>query len=384
MAFIGFLCFPQNKFNNYLQDNFHMRGILVFLALGLLLAGCAAEEDIGEDNITVPVDNITVNDSDICSGPVCGTDGITYQTDCDAYDMGMMVDYLGECFVPEIIKCNETDGGIDLEKRGKTSKGNESFLDYCVDDQQLVEYTCLDNDVDFATFICGENRTCEDGRCVVITEPESVPDQVCRGPLTVNTSKRENATWNGTVYKDLCVESKIVKDYYCRDGKLESLNNQCDPGFSCKDGICMKEIRLCTDSDGGINLSVRARVIVSRGFTVMYDDWDECIDEGSLREHYCLEDDNGNSSVEECGPGFKCAGGRCLESNCQETDEGRDIYERGTTSIQKQDISERDKCMSDWRLKEYYCWGDDIEIDDILCPDDHICDNGRCVRGEIK
>lgn len=309
-----------------------------------------------------------------CTGPVCGSDGNNYATDCNALDAGVAVLYRGECIVEE--NCTDTDGGVDQNTAGTASKGNETHSDYCLDADQLIEYTCLSNAITLTTISCGEGKECRDGLCFELPTPE-VPSG-CNGPVADDIYKKEQVSLNGSVYSDVCVDFKTVKDYYCEDNSLKSINHECPPGYGCSDGQCNPLSYECTETDGGNDSSVRGKTTVTRGLFISFDKWDECIDDGLLTEYYCLLNGTAASQDIECPSGKKCDNGRCIRSDCSETDDGLDIYEVGTTELGASEST--DECLNDEEITEYYCYGDDIRSKTKDCGTGYRCDDGECVH----
>jgi hypothetical protein len=321
-----------------------MRGILFIILL--LVFGCTSQEVT--DNVT----NVTkTNDTNItnvtCTGPVCGSDGNTYLTDCNALAANITEFTQGKC--------------------------DKTFTDFCINETELLEYTCLDNEVANTSISCN----CQGGKCV---EPEPAVDLGCEGPIQPDIYKAENATINGTVSSDICIDFTTVKDFYCKDNVLKAANSQCPAGWRCNLGACEEVIAQCTETDLGADIYTRGRTVVSKGMYTPFNKWDECDDQGTLIEHYCGIEGSVTQEI-ECGSGYMCSGGRCIESDCSETDDGFDIYKKGRAEIDEQE--EVDRCINDYKLREYYCYGNSIENDDINCPEDHICDNERCVEGSI-
>jgi len=277
--------------------------------------------------------------------------------------------------------CTDSDGGTEPAVQGTASKGNESHTDYCLDSEQLMEYSCLDNSITMVTVICGEGEECDQGACVSKPEPE--PNITgCTGPIEANIYLRESVTANGSVYEDTCIEFKVVKDYYCRDNKLESLNNECPPGYGCQEGRCEVFSMECGETDDGNDTLARGKTTVSKGLLIIFDKWDECVDEGMIIEHYCLE--NGSAATEEllCGSGLKCVSDRCVRSKCNDTDGGFNIYEEGVVTVNGEEYE--DDCRGRDEVKEYYCYGDEMKSDDKLCGTGYICNHGKCVEGSIS
>jgi hypothetical protein len=375
MAFAGLKCSSQATFKKHARKNKAMRGYILFLLLGLAAVGCVGEQpEMNQTNVT---ENVTEEPERNCTGPVCGADGNTYQTDCDAVDAGIAVMHAGPC--PEE-NCTDSDGGVEPAVRGTVSKGDENQTDYCLDSEQLVEYVCLDNYITMTTVLCGEDEECGGGECAARPEPNITTG--CTGPVEPDIFTKQNVTANGTLYTDACVDYKTVKDYYCRNNKLESLNNECPAGSGCSEGRCVDFAMECTETDAGNDTLIRGKTTATKGFLVLFSKWDECIDEGMLREHYCLE--NGTAATEDvlCGSGLKCVSDRCVRSKCDDTDGGFDIYEAGTVTFEDEEYD--DKCRGREEVIEYYCYGDDVRSDDKLCGEDYICNRGKCVEGSIS
>jgi hypothetical protein len=309
---------------------------------------------------------------------------MTYPTDCEAEVAGVSIAYEGECKEAE---CEDSDGGLMIDIAGTAIKGGESQTDYCLDGAQLVEYTCLDNQLQITTVSCGKDKECEDGRCVPVPPAANNTTNVspgCSGPVQTDPNVRQSATMNGTVYYDTCVEFKVVKEYYCKDNQLQFISHECPSGFGCEDGQCNQLGFNCSETDDGNDTAVRGRTTVTKGaFATPFDKLDQCLDEGILEEHYCLE--NGTAATEEilCASGTKCSSGKCISSDCSETDNGIDIYKGGITTNDDTGEDESDDCINDDSLKEVYCYGDSIRTKTVHCPEDYFCDNDRCVEGEI-
>jgi|GEM_PF-2621517 len=132
----------------------------------------------------------------------------------------------------------------------------------------------------------------------------------------------------------------------------------------------------CTESDSGLNKNVKGSV-VANGIT--YDD--VCESEGTLREYFCSGTEV-SSNLVDCGEGFECSQGACVESeeeeveepDCVETDSGRDYTTSGTLTYKWSDYV--DTCQGNYDMIEYYC------EDDKMKQENHHCDVGqRCVDG---
>ncbi len=363
-----------------------MRGTIVLLLVcGMLAFGCtqggegAGQNATNQSNDTGPVQS--------CAGPVCGSDNVTYKTDCDADLAGVSILYAGPCIEPD---CTDSDGGINSSVAGTAEKGGESHDDYCLDAGQLIEYSCLENSIDMVTIQCGQNMTCESGRCIEAAIPPqqnnttTQPSLSCTGMMAPDIYRKDKVSYNGTDYEDACIEFQVVKDYFCEDDLVKSINNQCPAGHACSDGACYKLSLNCTETDAGNDTTTKGKTIVFKGLTISLEEYDECIDEAIVKEYSCL--DNGSAAISEiqCPSGFKCSGGRCLEGKCNETDGGLNIYKYGTTTAEGKDY--RDDCMNAHSLLEYYCYGDSVESKVMDCGKGYICnaDSNKCIEGSIS
>ncbi len=122
----------------------------------------------------------------------------------------------------------------------------------------------------------------------------------------------------------------------------------------------------CIDSDGGLNAQVY-------GYTKgnWYSDNDDsqhndyCNGLYSVYEMYCNESGQGNLQVVDCGYNEICQEGVCVPSEedvyviCTESDNGYDIYNKGTNTgiyyITGENVDIEDSCSSDSQIKEVYC-----------------------------
>jgi len=369
-----------------------MRGI-VFLVLvsAMLISGCV---DLSKVD-TTPI-NGSVYPSE-CSGPVCGTDGVNYPSDCAAIDAGAQAAYSGDC----LPRCDDSDGGNEPGTYGTVSTDYVNASDSCEDAITLIEFFCINGTLANSTHIC-TNSTCELGRCLPIEEAdsqnetnqtdgmenESVPEipegpgpvilEGCYGPTEPNVSAVETVTFNGTEYTDMCADYKVVKDYYCLNDELVSINNECDPGYSCDRGACRPVPVSCKDTDEGNDTVNRGTVTISKGIYSGFSETDSCIDDGIILEYMCLENGSAISQEILCGNGLRCFSGRCVRSDCDDNDGGYNIYEKGMAEIGSEQY--RDECVTDTKLREYYCYGNGVDSIMVECPDEYICDIGRCTQ----
>ena len=62
--------------------------------------------------------------------------------------------------------CTDSDDGYGANLRGTCSNNNGDFTDYCVSENQLNEYFCMNYNCEVNIVTCGPDRTCVDGRCI--------------------------------------------------------------------------------------------------------------------------------------------------------------------------------------------------------------------------
>ncbi|MBN1169398.1 hypothetical protein JXA56_00050 [Candidatus Micrarchaeota archaeon] len=349
-----------------------MRGVFVVLAVMLLL-GCTSVSEEAEK--PAPVVQPPPEEVPLCSGPVCGSDGITYETDCDALDAAVQSFVLGECLKEE--ECIETDGGMYSGVFGSVTKGNISYHDFCENSSILIEYACIENEIKNSSIECP--GMCVDGECIEL-KPEL--DKTCRGPSQPDIYVRETVTVAGVNYTDVCIDFITVKDYYCKDNNVTAVNRNCEPGERCDGGKCVLLEFRCSETDEGRDVYTKGKTTQNFGISTTFSEWDDCDDEGTVIEHYCSENNTAVTEYIRCESGYKCLLGRCVKSKCSETDSGFDIYKKGTVQIG--DDKYTDDCLNDYTLREYFCYGDRVEEEDLRCPEGYICDNDRCVEGYIR
>ena len=366
-------------FYKLIRVTMSMRGIIL-LIIFLIAAGCTTPSTGGNESNVTNTSNVTPPSD--CIGPVCGSDNQTYGTDCELRGTNVTVLYQGECQVEA--NCSDSDGGLNPEVFGTASKGSESETDLCLNENQMIEYVCDDNSILSNNVMCEEGKKCKDGQCVEVPKPPP-PNMTpgCIGTGQTDIYTQENVTSNGVSYADSCADYRTVKEYYCKNDKLESSNNICPSGYGCSLGQCYQLKFECTETDNGNDTSTRGRTVVTKGILSTSDNWDECIDIQTIREYYCLENGTSGSGEFSCGNGKKCVSGRCVSSSCSETDGGKNIYNYGVTTASGVDYE--DDCIDSKTIKEYYCYGDDVESDSKNCGPGYICneDTDKCVEGSV-
>ena len=152
--------------------------------------------------------------------PVCGTDGKTYNNECEASVAGIQVQCKGLC--PCKFRCTDSDGGLNYYTLGLTSVCPPVGGGVCTaakdscNNEYLTEFYCLSNDVAAETYYC--NNGCKDGACISgpgkqITKKEVINwiDQNCYGTPSV-TQQSTSSTSSGGSGATGNVISKIFTD----------------------------------------------------------------------------------------------------------------------------------------------------------------------------
>lgn len=257
-------------------------------------------------------------------------------------------------------------------------------------------YKCVDGYCDYAEECSDKDENCAPGRPGCCKGLICGPNFVCE-PTTedycTDTDNGINADEKGTTSElyqgdyqeqtDYCTEQvgliaytePTLIEYYCtKENRLAYTSIQCP--YGCSDGVCL-EIT-CTETDFGKDFFTYGHA--TGYFAGTYGEWhDNCV-RGLLTEYYC--DGNEVKSVElECE--FGCEENACLqeaELGCDETDDGQDYTEQGTTTgYLAGDWGEyTDYCTDDgFTLVEFYC-----DADDNVAVEQHTCERQQCDDGE--
>ncbi|MBD3397971.1 hypothetical protein GF413_02735 [Candidatus Micrarchaeota archaeon] len=395
-----------------------MKKIIAFLLVfGILLSGCVTEEACPEER-----------------DDVCGTDGVTYTNACYAEKAGVEVAHQGACEAAPLGTCTDSDGGKNAVEYGTASKGNESYNDSCrPDGLGVYEYYCSNNVVTSENMDCPEGMECEEGKCIVAEPSCTDSDGGVEADVFGTATDEEGSN------SDECASSNKVTEYYCNEeGESVSVEVSCGPGMVCQGGACIEPD--CYDSDGGFNIYEKGQVIPSEGGYY----WDYCSGESKVREYYCSEegdalytttdcpsgyycssgacrqgetcydtdggieeDEYGEVSTStdeeedycydsdtvkeyycddgeidykliECGSDERCDDGECVEEDCYDSDGGKDRDEKGRVEIGDDEWD--DYCIDEDTVREYYCYGNEKEYQNMDCGSGEVCSGGECVE----
>jgi len=207
-----------------------------------------------------------------------------------------------------------------------------------------------------------------EGECVVCKDSDGGSDSLVKGKTTKN----------GEEVSDECVGVGAVLEYYCENSEIKNTTIVCPLDYTCKDGVCAREEpppMVCSDTDEK-DIYTKGTVSVA-GHT--YED--VCTDARLVKEYFC-EGDEAENLIFQCPNGYRCEGGKCteLEQTCSDTDEGKDVYEKGSVSLVTllTQVYYEDYCVNSTIVKEYYCVDNKVESEEVNCPEGYFCYGDEC------
>jgi hypothetical protein len=216
---------------------------------------------------------------------------------------------------------------------------------------------------------CAKVGISYNGECRVCEDSDSGRDPNARGTAIID----------GKNQTDYCIVFGYVEEYYCLNGTIGRESVKCGEGLECREGACMQKSvqpeETCHDSDG--------KDIYRKGFAngsgTIYDD--SCSDGKTVVEYYC-KGQRAEPWVTACPTGYRCEDGVCFKSGayCLDSDGGRNTDAGGKTTAKTNLVIQEylDKCLSDGRLREYYCVAGEIVTEDVECPQGWRCVEAAC------
>jgi hypothetical protein len=198
-------------------------------------------------------------------------------------------------------ECFDSDGGKNYYVKGVVETHTQRLEDHCNNDGTLTEKYCTETgEAKAETVGCPDG--CSEGVCLSVNQTDPCEGVTCSDGC-YNESDRK--------YDGSCVEGECVYDYeYCPGG--------------CSEGTCLPDTSgyFCTDTDGGIDYTVKGYVNWSNGTDPGYVS-DYCSD-SLLSEWYCQDVFPGYPGYEthECPNG--CSDGVCLPESQVECTENSD------------------------------------------------------------
>jgi hypothetical protein len=179
-------------------------------------------------------------------------------------------------------------------------------------------------------------------------------------------------TEQGTTYSnnlgtktDTCKNTNYLIEYYCSGNKGYSTTIKCIDG--CENGACQKPS--CSETDDGKDHTQQGTTYSNNLGTKT----DTCKNADYLTEYYCSGNRAYSTSI-KCKYG--CSNGACETTTadyCSDSDR-RDYTEKGKTYSNQG--TKTDTCTDKKTLTEYYCSGNRVYSEKILC--DYSCSDGAC------
>ncbi len=206
--------------------------------------------------------------------------------------------------------CTDSDGGQKSGIKGITTiSGPEGIVgsqkDVCIGELSVYEGTCISAKLlDMNTVSCEPGEICRDGACVPQTCTDSDGGRVPRerGKVTLTVAERI------VTVEDWCIGNYVMEQFCGGIGATELMVNSmsCQINEVCYNGACVPQI--CTDSDGGVDPSIKGTVVVSGPHGIgSSEDW--CSGSSGVYERYCY----GNTPALKL---VSCASGTCVDGAC--------------------------------------------------------------------
>ena len=204
--------------------------------------------------------------------------------------------------------------------------------------------------------------------------------------------------YNG--YQDACTigkagantfKSDYIKEYYCNDGKVHLYYNKCPTDYTCSYGACVKkQIKpSCTDYDG-YNYYTASKIVYTDDSDTNKPLADVCLSNTKLEERIC----NGNNpsyTYVYAPSGYECKNGAFVKKETTQTPsctdyDGHSYYT--ASKIVYTDDSDTNKpladvCLSNTKLEERICNGNNPSYTYVYAPSGYECKNGAFVKKEM-
>jgi hypothetical protein len=209
--------------------------------------------------------------------------------------------------------CKDSDGKDSTEK-GTVVFGSRTATDACVDSASVTEYYCDLGTIKSTTISCSSGYFCLEGACILeCTETDDGNDPYTAGEIT-GIRYAGDGVQTAT---DNCLSETTLNEYYCEDGLKDVEQVTCGT-YGCYNDACVSDEQTCTDSDGGVDYTVKGTVTgtwLSTGDEVEIEDrcgtTSDLIIEFKCNKHnYAFYADS--SSGVRCPSGTTCSDGACV------------------------------------------------------------------------
>lgn len=194
--------------------------------------------------------------------------------------------------------CKDSDGGYDLSKASEYSNYGSYGQEKCLNDNQVMEAVCKDNDLVKYTVSCPQHTKCENGACIKL----DFSSALCADTDGFNLYTAGEYYLGGAKTKEKCEDAKSLYEFSCVGDVLKKELMQCPSGFGCVEGACTKVD--CVDSDGK-NIEVTGKYKVGE-----LEKSESCDSESSVLEYFC-DDGVLRREIKDCPSGMKCIAGSC-------------------------------------------------------------------------
>ncbi len=341
--------------------------ILSLSVVLLFVFGCTIPGLGGAANVT-NVTNATGNVTNVtvaCQSsyePVCGNDGVTYNNSCLASTSNVSVASAGPCKIEEkctapnnscsgsnaiqfycdnsILKNKTVACGIDyncvegncvkkeqykpfctasnpddVSVKGTVTTPDKVYEDICTSITNVKKYNCLANlSVSSSTKTCPLGFHCQNGSCV--NSPVTCTPSDKTGSEYVAGTVRVDYGTNVKDFADSCYNETTVLKYSCSGSNITSRTVDCPHNSVCDSGVCTNA---CWDTDGGTDVYVSGKVVITtpRGDSTDYRD--ECSDPSTVKEYFCNKGAVAHVTL-SCGSGVDCFSGGCIKRDTSTAD----------------------------------------------------------------
>ena len=171
----------------------------------------------------------------------------------------------GACVPASNVLCTDSDGGFNLNVRGTTTDSSGSSTDFCFQNNEVTEYSCLnDYSKEMRSLRCGGGEICIDGACVINSSLwENSPCNDSDGGNNIYVRGETKTTKEESDYKehvDECKSGRIDESACNYLGIIEIyMSTPCPQGFICNDGACVTYSNQ-TYQKGNVSIIVNSKI----------------------------------------------------------------------------------------------------------------------------